>query len=446
MISPELTHIPMSATSVDTQTKALTINMDTRIYGTFAEIGAGQEIAGWFFKVGGAAGTVAKTMSAYDMTVSDDIYGKASQYVSDSRLHSMLDHEYSLLNQRLASKFGSERTFFALADTVSARNFKGTNECHGWIGIRHQERPNEEPVDIVLHVNLLDTSNFAQQETLGILGVNLVYAAFFLKHDLFTFLKSLTDDLGNQKVEIDIITFKGGAFSQFDQKDIAIELIYSGLARAVVLSKEGTLQQPSSILRKKCVLVERGSYRILNALGLSSIEKAKSLVEQSASKDSNGKVFINELSIRSVHSDQDILKDEMKSLVKSVISECDQYLMISAFTWYYDISKYLRRYSKEPLGFVMGITTVMKLFNEEFYDESSGSLLEALGKLLAIGAKVYAYPMQTKSIQALSLTESNSTSWSMPDLEFTGLNDTHPIGASEHLFRYLLQSNYLVPL
>ena len=429
-----------SATSVDTQAKALTINMDPKVYGTFAEIGAGQEIAGWFFKVGGAAGTVAKTMSAYDMTVSDDIYGKTTQYVSEDRLKAMLTHEYGLLNQRLNDKFGKEKTFFVLADTVSARNYKGTNECHGWIGLRHQESSESEPVDILLHVNLLDSSNFAQQEALGILGVNLIYAANYLKNDLQTFLKSLLDDLTNKRIEIDTVYFEGGEFSQISSKDIGLEILYSGLSPAIVLTKDQKLIQPSAAIRKRPILIERGAYRLLRNIGHDSINEAKKHV-RSGDPTKPSEILINELSIKSVQQSSEIKRNEMSDLISNAIINCEDYMLISSFTWYYDISHYLRRHTKEQLGFVMGISTLMKLFNEKFYDETSGTLLEALGKLLAIGAKVYVYPMTKES---LNTSDQGSTTWSIKDKDNITLEDITPEGAIKHLFNYLTQSNYVV--
>ncbi len=439
--NPDLEH--QSASSVDTQAKALTVNMDGSIYGTFAEIGAGQEIGAWFFKVGGAAGTVAKTMSAYDMTVSDDIYGKANRYVSEARLNAMLSHEYTLLNERLSEKSGSEKRFFVLADTVSARNYSGTNECHGWIGIRHQENPLEEPIDITLHVNLLDDNNFLQQEALGILGVNLIYGAYFIQNNLDAFLRSLLDDLGSDRIEIDSINFKGGSFDSVDEVNIGLSLVYTGLACSVMLSKDRKLIQPSSIIRKRKILVERGAYRIVRDLGNTAIEKARTLISQEKSAKPIDEILINELSIKSVHQSEEVPKEEMHSLVLAVLESCEQYAMISSFTWYYDISQYLRRYSKEPIGFVMGISTMTKLFNEEFYDESSGSLLEVLGKLLAIGAKVYVYPMSTEIMES-SINEFEGSKWHYPENQIITLDNLYPLGPAKHLFQYLKESNYLV--
>jgi len=201
-----------------TNRKALTVNLDQPKYGTFAEIGAGQEVARWFFQAGGAAGTVAKTISAYDMTFSDAIYGKAPRYVSRERLSLMLDHEYALLNERLAATRGASTDFFVFADTVSAMSYKGNNECHGWMGVRFQTEPNGEPSDIILHVRMWDKENILQQQALGIVGVNLIYGAFYLRDSVDNFIVSLVDNVGTARIEVDMLKFSGPAFHQVDNR------------------------------------------------------------------------------------------------------------------------------------------------------------------------------------------------------------------------------------
>ena len=197
---------------LSTEHKALHINLDQRRYGTFAEIGAGQEVVRWFFHVGGAAGTIAKSMSAYDMTVSDAIYGACDRYVCRPRLEAMLDHEHKLNLSRLQESRGDTTSFFVFADTVSARNYKGTNECHGWMGVRFQAYPRDQDSQIILHVRMLDAENALQQEALGIVGVNLLYGAFFLSHDPDKLIESLLDNLTTRRIEIDMIEFSGIAF------------------------------------------------------------------------------------------------------------------------------------------------------------------------------------------------------------------------------------------
>ena len=195
--------------TLTTNRKALTVNLDNSLYGTFAEIGAGQEVSRHFFVAGGAAGTIAKSMSAYDMKFSDEIYGKAKRYVSRDRLIQMLDHEYRLLDERLKTERGSETRFFVFANTVSARNFRGTNECHGWMGLRVQMAPGEEPNDIILHVRMLDKSNILQQDALGVFGVNMIYGGLFLHDEADNFISSLRDNLEGSRIEVDMIEFNG---------------------------------------------------------------------------------------------------------------------------------------------------------------------------------------------------------------------------------------------
>src|SRR5581483_7004743 len=244
-----------------TNRKALTINLEQLKYGTFAEIGAGQEVARHFFQAGGASGTIAKTISAYDMAFSDAIYGKAPRYVSRERLALMLDHEYKLLIERLAGQRGNRTTFFVFADTVATRNFKGTNEAHGWIGVRFQTTPESEPRDIILHVRMWDKESVQQQQALGIVGVNLIYGAFYFRDDPQQFIPSLVDNIGADRIEIDMLTFSGPAFPNFDNRLMSLHLVQHGLTNAVMFGPGGTVVQPSEVLHKKAILVERGSFR-----------------------------------------------------------------------------------------------------------------------------------------------------------------------------------------
>lgn len=244
-----------------TNRKALTINLDEARYGTFAEIGAGQEVARVFFQAGGAAGTVAKTISAYDMTFSDAIYGKAPRYVSRERLTHMLDHEYELLIERLAAQRGARTTFFVFADTVATRGFKGTNDAHGWMGIRFQTEPGGVPSEIVLHVRMWDKESVQQQAALGVAGTNLIYAAFYYRDDPKRLVESLVDNVGAARVEVDMISFRGPAFAHIDNRLISLYLVQHGLTNAVLFGPRGEMLQPSEALHRKAVLVERGSFR-----------------------------------------------------------------------------------------------------------------------------------------------------------------------------------------
>src|SRR5271156_1759196 len=258
----------------DTHQKALRINLDPRWYGTVAEIGAGQEVVRWFFRVGGAAGTVAKSMSAYDMAVSDAVYGKADRYVSASRLQGMLDKEFALNVERLDSERGDDNCFFAFADTVVARSFRGGNECHGWMGVKFQAQPHDEPSQIVMHVRMLDVEAFAQQEALGIVGVNLLYGAFFQHHEPDKLIEGLLDRLTTGRVEIDMIQFRGIEFRGVDNRLMALKLVQVGLSGVAMFGPDREVLQPSEALRKKAVLVERGSFRPTTLVNIDMLETA----------------------------------------------------------------------------------------------------------------------------------------------------------------------------
>jgi hypothetical protein len=236
---------------LSTNQKALKINLDPLFYGTFAEIGAGQEVARWFFKVGAAAGTISKSMSAYDMAVSDAIYGRCKRYVSRERLQGMLDYEHGLNLERLQSTRRDSTAFFAFANTVAARNYLGTNECHGWMGVKYQAHPRDADSQIIIHVRMLDRENDLQQETLGIVGVNLLYGAFFLHHKPELLIESLLDNLTTQRIEIDMIEFSGIEFRHVDNRIMSLKLVQLGLSGAAMFGPSGEVLQPSEVLRKR---------------------------------------------------------------------------------------------------------------------------------------------------------------------------------------------------
>jgi hypothetical protein len=237
-----------SSELLTTNRKALTINLDQAKYGTFAEIGAGQEVARHFFQAGAAAGTVAKSISAYDMKFSDEIYGKTARYVSRERLGLMLDHEYNLLQERLREVRGDRSEFFVFSDTVAAKSFKGSSESHGWMGVRFEATPNSPPSDIILHVRMLDKENILQQQALGIIGVNLVYGAFYYIDDQDRFIQSLADNLGVDRIEVDMINFSGALFANVDNRLMSLKLVEYGLTNAVMFSPKGEVLQPSEVL------------------------------------------------------------------------------------------------------------------------------------------------------------------------------------------------------
>src|ERR1700751_4234759 len=270
-----MTEFITGAHESDTHQKALRINLDPRWYGTIAEIGAGQEVVRWFFRGGGAAGTVAKSVSAYDMAVSDAEYGKVDRYVSAGRLQGMLDTEFQLNVERLGHKRGDENCFFAFADTVVARSFRGGNECHGWVGGKFQAQPHDEPSQIVMHVRMLDVEAWLQQEALGIVGVNLLYGAVFQHHEPDKLIESLLDRLTTGRIEIDMIQFRGIEFRGVDNRLMALKLVQLGLSGVAMFGPDREGLQRSEVPRKKAILVERGSFRPPTHVNLDMLETAK---------------------------------------------------------------------------------------------------------------------------------------------------------------------------
>ena len=264
----------------DTRHKALAINLDGRRYGTFAEIGAGQEVARWFFRVGGAAGTIAKTMSAYDMAVSDAIYGHTERYVSRDRLQSMLDYEHEKNVKRLSTARGDTTAFFVFADTVAAMGFRNTSECHGWLGLKFQAHPRDEASQITLHVRMLDRETSLQQEALGIVGVNLLYGAFFQHHEPEQLVESLLDNLSTERIEIDMIEFSGIEFRHVDNRLMSLKLVQLGLSKAAMFGPKGEVLQPSEVLHHKPVLVLRGTFRPVTKVNIDMLRCARTAFAQ----------------------------------------------------------------------------------------------------------------------------------------------------------------------
>src|SRR6195952_3693774 len=286
---------------IGTKQKALAINLDPKIYGSFAEIGAGQDVAANFFKAGASSGTIAKTMSAYDMVVSDAIYGaqQVRRYVSEQRLIAMMDHEYGLLIERLAVQRGETTTFFAFSDTVSALNYQKTNDAHGWMGVRFQLEPNGEYNDVVIHMKLLDNDNNLQQHAAGILGVNLLYACFYYHQNPPVFLLSLMDDLSPDRIQIDMIRFEGPGFIKVDNRLMSLHLVKYGFSDAALFNPEGKNMQPSEALYKKHTVVIRGRFRPIINVHLDMLNTGVKQFLQEPDVDKDNVVVIAELTLQS---------------------------------------------------------------------------------------------------------------------------------------------------
>ena len=382
------------ATLLTTNRKALTINLDDSKYGTFAEIGAGQEVARLFFQAGGAAGTIAKSMSAYDMTFSDAIYGKAPRYVSRERLVTMLDHEYELLVARLGEKRGATTKFFVFADTVAAKAYKGNNECHGWMGIRFQPAPGETtPSDVMMHVRMWDKDNVRQQEAIGIVGTNLIYAAFYLRENLEKFISSLADNVGSDRIEIDMLKFSGPAFATVDTRLMSLHLVRHGLTNAVMFGPNGDVLQPSEVLYKKAILVERGSFRPVTHVNVDMINCATAQFLQEPAVQGKDMIVLMEITMNNLLADGELDADDFLSRV-DMLGDIGCTVLISNYSEYYRLTSYFRRYSKEMIGVAMGINNLLEIFNERYYEHLEGGILENFGRLFRNSVRLYVYPMQ----------------------------------------------------
>ncbi|RFU22930.1 nucleotidyl transferase family protein [Geodermatophilus marinus] len=377
----------------DTLQKALQINLDPRWYGTIAEIGAGQEVARWFFRAGGAAGTVAKTMSAYDMAVSDAIYGKSDRYVSKGRLQAMLDREYQLNLDRLGDDRGDETAFFAFADTVVARSFRGGNECHGWMGVEFQSHPRDEPSQVVLHVRMLDDEAQQQQEALGVVGVNLLHAAFFHHHEPDRLVESLLDRLTTGRVEIDMIELTGIEFRAVDNRLMALKLVQLGLSGAAMFGPDRQVLQPSEVLRKKAILVERGSFRPPTVVNIDMLEAARAAFEQDPAVAGREVLLLTELTMANLRAGGDVV-DRKDFLARAdLLAACGMTVLISDYLAYHRLAAYLAWRTDGRIGMVMGVPSLVDLFDEATHADLPGGILESFGRLFKNDLRLFVYPM-----------------------------------------------------
>jgi hypothetical protein len=377
----------------DTLQKALQINLDLRWYGTIAEIGAGQEVARWFFRAGGAAGTVAKSMSAYDMAVSDAVYGKSDRYVSKGRLQAMLDREFQLNIDRLGDERGDETAFFAFADTVVARSYKGGNECHGWMGVKFQSHPRDEPSQIVLHVRMLDNEAAQQQEALGVVGVNLLHAAFFEHHEPERLVERLLDQLTTGRIEIDLIELKGIEFRAVDNRLMALKLVQLGLSGAAMFGPDRQVLQPSEVLRKKAILVERGSFRPPTVVNIDMLEAARQKFEADPAVTGREILMLTELTMANLRAGGDVV-DRRDFLARAdLLAACGMTVLISDYVAYHRLAAYLGWRTDGRIGMVMGVPSLIDLFDEANHADLPGGILESVGRLFKNDLRLFVYPM-----------------------------------------------------
>jgi len=432
-----------------TNRKALTINLDEPKYGTFAEIGAGQEVARVFFQAGGASGTIAKTISAYDMTFSDAIYGKAPRYVSRERLGLMLDHEYQLLNERLATQRGERTTFFAFADTVSARNFKGTNEAHGWMGIRFQTEPGGPPSEVVLHVRMWDKENILQQQALGIIGVNLIYGAFYYHSDPRKLVESLLDNLSADRIEVDMLKLNGPAFQNVDNRLMSLMLVEFGLTNAVMFGPGGDVLQPSEVLYHKPILVERGSFRPVTHVNVDMLNCATAQFVQEPLVKGKQVVVLMEITMHNLLAAGELDPKDFLARV-DLLGDIGFNVLISNYSEYYRLTSYFRRYTKEMIGVTMGINNLIEIFNEKYYENLEGGILESFGRLFRNSVKLYIYPMRqdgfdvyTASGQPVPTNSDRTPSHAFASSVLINAKNVQIADHLRNLYAHLLEAHYI---
>lgn len=377
-----------------TTEKALRINLDEKKYGTIVEIGAGQEVARHFFIAGAAAGTIAKTMSAYDMQFSDAIYGvqEDRRYVSKARVGAMMEQEFDLVVARVGNMRPKSSRFFSYAATVAAKSFNRDNECHAWCGVRMQMYPGAEPSNITIHVRMLDDNAEAQQEALGVIGVNLIYAAYYYFEDPKRLIDSLTDNIKADRIEIDSIDFQGPYFEDVDNRAKNIHLIRSWKTRGIIFKPDGSVAVPSEILYKKNVLTTRGSFRPVTNLNIDMIEQGQKSFCELKDVSTENTVVIAEISLNDSHgNDNNVSEHDLIERIQ-LLNSLGYNVMISDYTRYFSLRAYFRQFTKLQIGIVVGMINIQQIFDVESYRGVEGGILEGFGKLFPDHTRLFLYP------------------------------------------------------
>ena len=377
-----------------TKSKALRINLNENIYGSFAEIGAGQETVRNFFRAGGASGTIAKTMSAYDKDFSDSIYGieEDNRYVTESRVKTMLSHEINLIEQRLPRSKHPDRLFFSYANTVDTIDFAKKFKGHGWVGIKYQVEPDGDYNEIVLHIRFHENEATLQQNTLGTLGVNLIYGAFYKFNEPKKLLRYLYDHIDQDKIEIDTINFSGPQFSEVDNRLMSLQLIKNGMTQAVMFGPDGKNILPAAILYKKNILALRGSFRPVTKVNIDMYEKSLDIFKKEKKVDEDKTIVIFEITLSNLRAEGEINEEDFMSRARLLCS-LGHTVMISNFQEYYKLVEYFSAYTKKRMGLALGVNNMIDIFDEKYYRHLIGGILEAFGKLFFKDLKVYVYPM-----------------------------------------------------
>ncbi|WP_188362332.1 TonB-dependent receptor [Flavobacterium orientale] len=378
--------------------KALRINLNENIYGTFAEIGAGQETVRHFFRAGGSSGTIAKAMSAYDKDFSDAIYGteEDGRYVTESRLKKMLSHEVRLIEERLDRVKHPNKMFFSYANTVATIDFAKQFKGHGWVGVKYQIEPDEDYNEIILHIRFKENDARLQQETLGILGVNLIYGGFYKYNDPKKLLRYLYDHLDKDQIEIDTINFSGPRFANVDNRLMSLQLVKNGMTDAVMFGPDGNNILPAAILYKKNILTLRGSFRPVTKVNMDMYEKSLEMFLEESKVDPDNTLVIFEITLSNLRSEGEI--DERDFMDRAeLLCSLGQYVMISNFQEYYRVVEYFSSYTKARMGLAIGVNNLIDIFDEKYYRHLSGGILEAFGKLFYRDLKVFLYPMKDEN-------------------------------------------------
>jgi hypothetical protein len=414
--------------SLETEQKALEINLDDKIYGTFAEIGAGQEVARYFFQVGAAAGTIAKTMSAYDKVYSDEIYGPEpmGRYVCESRLYKMLDHEFELMETRL--KLERPNTcFFAFADTVAAINFSKTITGEGWLGLRFQLKPGGKTNDLVIHVKMLDNDNKLQQQAAGVLGVNLIYAIFRYSNDVEMLLQSLMDSL-HGRVSIDMIRLSGSDFKDIDNRLLSLWLIKHKMSDVAMFGPDKRNVHPSEFMYKKNLLVVRGSFRPVTLVNEDMINASWEQFRNQKDIDARKCILMTEITLDNLLLEGGL--DEKDFLDRAdLLCALGQTVMISNCEQHQKLIAYFSDFKIPKLGLVVGVKQLLDTINEKYYNNMDGRLLTAFGELFTRNVTVYAYPILQEGTNELM----NAENIPVPD-------------GVKFLYKHLLDSKQIVDI
>lgn len=419
----------MQCQVLSSKSKALEINLDTSIYGTIAEIGAGQEVAREFFKAGGASGTIAKTISAYDKTFSDALYHpkKAGRYVSEGRLKKMLDYEFTEVVSLLGQEKGSFTRFFAFADTIETLNFRKDNKGQGWMGVRFQSEPEGDPNEVILHILLHENDGIQQQNTIGMLGINLIYACFNYTASSEQFLLSLLDNLSADRVEVNMVSMSGPSFKTTDNRLLSVQLVKNGMTPVAMFDRNGEVCQPGDMIYKKDVMVLRGSFRPITYVGFDMLKEGYALLKKDQGFSKENTVVLCEMTINNLLDDGDFNERDFLDRV-DLLNGMGQHVMITAFQEFFRLTSYLSYVKINSMKIVLSADTLSRVFDHQYYEHLKGGLLEGMGRLFLNSLQLYVYPWLSADGKVISSEE----------ISFTG--------NQELLYQYLKAENKILDI